>query len=154
MRSTKRCRLSNSTSYVFEVSLALNRNNQNTLYVLFRNLYFRTCYLLLINVTPVFVLEGKAPELKYDTIAERNAIQFKGARPKGPREVKTGKDRSRFHFVLKQCEEMLKLMGLTCIRGEGEAEALCAYLNADGVSGKLVCWDKNRVSRKFHLLIC
>lgn len=86
-----------------------------------------------MNVQPVFVLEGRAPELKYDTIAERNAIQFKGARPKTAG-VKTGKDRSRFHFVLKQCEEMLNLMGLACVRGKGEAEALCAYLNEDGVS--------------------
>lgn len=85
-----------------------------------------------MNVRPVFVLEGRAPELKYDTIAERNAIQFKGSRPKTDA-VKTGKDRSRFHFVLKQCEEMLKLLGLACVRGEGEAESLCAYLNEDGV---------------------
>ncbi|CAH0549653.1 unnamed protein product [Brassicogethes aeneus] len=42
-----------------------------------RNLYFRTAYLLLMEVYPVFVLEGKAPELKYETIAARNAIQFK-----------------------------------------------------------------------------
>lgn len=86
-----------------------------------------------MNVHPVFVLEGKAPELKYDTIAARNALQFKGSRPKTTSDLKTGKDRSHFHFVLKQCEEMLNLMGLTCLRGSGEAESLCAYLNADGV---------------------
>lgn len=56
-----------------------------------------------MEVTPVFVLEGKAPELKYQTIADRNNIQFKGARPK-TNKTKTGKDRSRFHFVLKQVE--------------------------------------------------
>ncbi|KAL3272004.1 hypothetical protein HHI36_022472 [Cryptolaemus montrouzieri] len=61
-----------------------------------RNLYFRTSYLLLMEVYPIFVLEGKAPELKYDTIAARNAIQFKGAKPKTDG-VKTGKDRTRFH---------------------------------------------------------
>lgn len=82
-------------------------------------------------------MEGKAPELKYDKIAERNALQFKGVRPKTVG-VKTGKDRSRFHFILKQCEEMLSLMGLVCIRGEGEAESLCAYLNEDGVSSTIL----------------
>lgn len=66
-----------------------------------RNLYFRTCYLLLMEVVPVFVLEGKAPTLKYQTIADRNAVQFKGAKPKSDK-IKTGKDRTRFHFVLKQ----------------------------------------------------
>lgn len=34
--------------------------------------------MLLMEIQPVFVLEGKAPELKYETIAARNAIQFKG----------------------------------------------------------------------------
>ncbi|KAK9892522.1 hypothetical protein WA026_020507 [Henosepilachna vigintioctopunctata] len=96
-----------------------------------RNLYFRTCYLLLMDVYPIFVLEGKAPQLKYDTITARNAIQFKGAKPKTD-SVKTGKDRTRFNFVLKQCQEMLNYMGLACLTGLGEAESLCAYLNQEG----------------------
>lgn len=54
-----------------------------------------------MEVIPVFVLEGKAPELKYDTIAARNEIQFKGAKPKTDK-TKTGKDRTRFHFILKR----------------------------------------------------
>lgn len=54
-----------------------------------------------MDVTPVFVLEGTAPTLKHQTIADRNAIQFKGAKPKSDK-VKTGKGRTRFNFVLKQ----------------------------------------------------
>lgn len=88
-----------------------------------------------MEVNPVFVLEGKAPELKFDTIAARNAIQFKGAKPKSDK-VKTGKDRTRFHFVLRQCQEMLGYMGLACLKGNGEAESLCAYLSEDGVRFK------------------
>lgn len=101
--------------------------------LIYRNLYFRTCCLLLIGTKPVFVLEGKAPKLKYDTIAARNAIQFKGAKPRNT-ETQGGKDRSRFNFTLKKCEEMLKYMGLACVQGNGEAEAMCAYLNEDNVS--------------------
>lgn len=85
-----------------------------------------------MEVYPIFVLEGKAPELKYDTISARNAIQFKGAKPKTDG-VKTGKGRTRFHFVLKQCAEMLGYMGLVCLTGKGEAESFCAYLNGEGV---------------------
>ncbi|GLV36920.1 XPG-like endonuclease [Carabus blaptoides fortunei] len=107
-----------------------------------RNLYFRTCYLLLMEVVPVFVLEGKAPTLKYQTIADRNAIQFKGAKPKSDK-VTTGKDRTRFHFVLKQCEEMLRYMGLACITGMGEAESMCAYLNADGLVSGCISQDSD-----------
>ncbi|KAF2896567.1 hypothetical protein ILUMI_09617 [Ignelater luminosus] len=107
-----------------------------------RNLYFRTCYLLLMKVNPVFVLEGKAPELKYDTIAARNEIQFKGAKPKKDT-IRTGKDRSRFNFVLQRCEEMLSIMGLACITGKGEAEALCAYLNEDKLVDGCISQDSD-----------
>ncbi|KAJ8916059.1 hypothetical protein NQ315_010927 [Exocentrus adspersus] len=107
-----------------------------------RNLYFRTCYLLLMEVNPVFVLEGKAPEMKYQTIAARNEIQFKGAKPKTDK-VKTGKDRTRFHFVLRQCEEMLGYMGIACIKGEGEAESLCAYLNDEGLVDGCISQDSD-----------
>ncbi|ENN77668.1 hypothetical protein HUJ04_000838 [Dendroctonus ponderosae] len=107
-----------------------------------RNLYFRTCYLLLMDVNPVFVLEGKAPQLKYDTISARNAIQFKGAKPKKDG-LKTGKDRSRFHFVLRQCEEMLGYLGIACIKGNGEAESLCAYLNDDGLVDGCISQDSD-----------
>lgn len=86
-----------------------------------------------MDVTPVFVLEGKAPDLKHKTIAARNAIQFKGVQPR-KEGVKTGKDRTRFNHTLRQCEEMLGLLGLACVKGCGEAEALCAYLNEEGVS--------------------
>lgn len=47
-----------------------------------RNLFFRTCYLLLSGVTPVFVLEGTAPPLKYGVICKRNELQFRGAKPR------------------------------------------------------------------------
>lgn len=105
-----------------------------------RNLFFRTCYLLLSGVTPVFVLEGEAPALKYDVISRRNEIQFRGARPRKEAASQTqdapnkkraaNKGRSRFNYVLKQCENLLRSMGLQCVTGPGEAEAFCAHLNA------------------------
>ncbi|XP_030768184.1 flap endonuclease GEN [Sitophilus oryzae] len=107
-----------------------------------RNLYFRACYLLLIDVNPVFVLEGKAPELKYGTISARNNIQFKGAKPK-TNGVKTGKGRTRFNFVLQQCEEMLRCMGVKCVKGKGEAESLCAVLNEDGLVDGCISQDSD-----------
>nr|XP_008196114.1 PREDICTED: flap endonuclease GEN isoform X2 [Tribolium castaneum] len=104
------------------------------------NLYFRTCYLLLMDVNVVFVLEGRAPELKYKTIAARNALQFKGAKPKNGAKTK---DRSRFNHTLKRCEEMLSLLGLACVTGEGEAEALCAQLNETGLVDGIISQDSD-----------
>lgn len=81
-------------------------------------------------------------------ISKRNEIQFRGARPRKEKEPATGgsgsgseepkkgtanKGRSRFNYVLKQCEDLLRTMGLQCVKGPGEAEAFCSHLNAAGV---------------------
>lgn len=106
---------------------------------------------MLSGVTPVFVLEGDAPTLKYDVIGKRNDIQFKGAKPKQQtqqcdkenviKEKASNKGRTRFNFVLKQCELLLNNMGIQCIQATGEAEAYCAYMNKDKVKKKkkLLC---------------
>lgn len=94
-----------------------------------RNLFFRTAFLLMNDVYPVFVLEGTAPSLKHKTIAKRNEIR------NGPTQKKSNRKggRGNFNKILKECESMLKYMGISCIRGQGEAEAMCALLNAEGV---------------------
>lgn len=124
-----------------------------------RNLFFRTYYLLQIGIIPVFVLEGSAPPLKYGVIIKRNQTQFRGVPPrktancdkaggtqkpngtesKAPLEQK----RNRFHHVLKQCEELLSSMGLVCVQAPGEAEALCAYLNHDGMVYGVISQDSD-----------
>ncbi|XP_055547531.1 flap endonuclease GEN isoform X2 [Wyeomyia smithii] len=118
-----------------------------------RNLFFRTCYLLQTGIIPVFVLEGTAPPLKYGVIIKRNQLQFRGARPKKAIDRdKDGKNikssgveqkRNRFHHVLKQCEELLSSLGLTCVQAPGEAEALCAYLNRDNIVYGVVSQDSD-----------
>ncbi|XP_312255.6 flap endonuclease GEN [Anopheles gambiae] len=124
-----------------------------------RNLFFRTCYLLQTGITPVFVLEGTAPPLKYGVIVKRNQMQFRGARPKKiancdkatvsstqttEKPAKpTEQKRNRFHHVLKQCEELLSAMGLVCVQAPGEAEALCAYLNRDNLIYGVISQDSD-----------
>ncbi|CAB0032840.1 unnamed protein product [Trichogramma brassicae] len=104
-----------------------------------RNLFFRTSYFLLHDIFPVFVLEGTAPTLKHKTIAKRNEER------NGGEEKKKGQKggRTRFNHVLKECEEMLKYMGLVCVKGFGEAEAMCAYLNADGLVDACISQDSD-----------
>lgn len=85
------------------------------------------------GINPVFVLEGKAPELKHDVIRERNKAR-KDTNHRSQRKPGKGGRGNLFKATAKQCEIMLKLMGLTCVQAEGEAEAMCAYLDADGVN--------------------
>lgn len=103
--------------------------------ILSRHLFFRTSYLLLANVTPIFIAEGETPELKFQVIAKRNEIQFMGARPRtGPvQDKKDPKGRTRFNHILKQCEELISCLGVQTLQPPGEAEAYGAFLNSLGV---------------------
>ncbi|XP_061392521.1 flap endonuclease GEN [Musca vetustissima] len=135
-----------------------------------KNLFFRTCYLIWEEVTPVFVLEGTAPKLKSQVMEKRNEIQFRGVRPKdkpptqsqqptNSQSSKGGeKGRSRFNMVLKQCENLLTAMGIQCVQGPGEAEAYCAFLNQKGLVDGVISQDSDcfaygavRVYRNFSV---
>ncbi|XP_017042509.1 flap endonuclease GEN [Drosophila ficusphila] len=129
-----------------------------------KNLFFRTCYLIWEQVTPVFVLEGVAPKLKSQVIAKRNELQFRGVKPKNSPECtqtqapKGDKGRTRFNHVLKQCENLLLSMGIQCVQGPGEAEAYCAFLNKHGLVDGVISQDSDcfaygalRVYRNFSV---
>ncbi|XP_042882677.1 uncharacterized protein LOC122259799 [Penaeus japonicus] len=95
-----------------------------------RNLFFRTMALLNNGVLPVFVLEGDAPSMKWNTINSRNQRNFHLSSNSSGKNLslKTGK-RSRFKSVLKECRELLDMLGVPWVQAKGEAEATCAALN-------------------------
>lgn len=103
-----------------------------------RNIFFRTSYLLLLGVKPVFVLEGKAPDLKTTTI--RNRLN------KG-KDCTEGRDktvtRSRLSALQKQCVDLLGALGVKCVKGPGEAEAFCAHLNRLGIADGIITQDSD-----------
>lgn len=107
-------------------------------------------------------------------IAKRNQIQFRGAKPRNNaastqdaesqpatqvyNTQKANKGRTRFNYVLKQCEDLIRSMGLQCVQGPGEAEAFCAHLNAYGLVDGVISQDSDcfaygarRVFRNFSL---
>ncbi|XP_047483664.1 uncharacterized protein LOC125035366 [Penaeus chinensis] len=109
-----------------------------------RNLFFRTMALLNNGVLPVFVLEGDAPIMKWNTINSRNQRNFhSSANPTGKNlSVKTGK-RSRFKSVLKECRELLDLLGVPWVQASGEAEATCAALNYHNMVEGVISQDSD-----------
>ncbi|XP_036118695.1 flap endonuclease GEN homolog 1 isoform X1 [Molossus molossus] len=93
-----------------------------------RNLFFRISHLTLMDVKLVFVMEGEPPALKADVISKRNQIRYG---PSGKTwSQKTG--RSHFKSVLRECLELLECLGIPWVQAAGEAEAMCAYLDASG----------------------
>lgn len=93
-----------------------------------RNLFFRISHLTQMNVKLVFVMEGEPPKLKADVMSKRTETRYG---PSGKaRSQKTG--RSHFKSVLRECLEMLECLGMPWVQAAGEAEAMCAYLNASG----------------------
>ncbi|TGZ46517.1 flap endonuclease GEN [Temnothorax longispinosus] len=115
-------------------------DNAAQLRIYLKNLYFRTVFLLMHEIFPIFVLEGKAPIIKHKTIARRNNVRNgNGFQEKTVKKV----GRTQFNRVLKECKELLRCMGIACVQSEGEAEAMCAYLNEDGLVDGCISQDSD-----------
>ncbi|XP_074751697.1 flap endonuclease GEN homolog 1 [Athene noctua] len=93
-----------------------------------RNLFFRFSFLTSMGIKLVFVMEGEAPKLKADTMNKRNEMRYGPSKKVGA--ARTG--RSLFKTILKECLELLECLGVPWVQAAGEAEAMCAYLNAKG----------------------
>ncbi|NXT85514.1 GEN endonuclease, partial [Zapornia atra] len=93
-----------------------------------RNLFFRFSFLTSMGIKLVFVMEGEAPRLKADTMSKRNEMRYGPSKKVGA--PRTG--RSLFNTNLKECLDLLECLGVPWVQAAGEAEAMCAYLNATG----------------------
>ncbi|NXP25345.1 GEN endonuclease, partial [Scytalopus superciliaris] len=93
-----------------------------------RNLFFRFSFFTSMGIKLVFVMEGEAPQLKADTMSKRNEMRYGPSKKVGA--ARTG--RSLFKAMLKECLELLECLGVPWVQAAGEAEAMCAYLNAKG----------------------
>ncbi|XP_055936286.1 flap endonuclease GEN homolog 1-like [Argiope bruennichi] len=99
-----------------------------------RNLFCRVSALLLNGAHPVFVLEGKIPDLKQDTYKKRN---YQG------NNSSDNVSRPYFDKVLNQCHDLLKSLGVPCIKSSGEAEAFCAFLCTKGIVDGVITNDND-----------
>lgn len=101
--------------------------------------YFRSFVKRIIEsgVIPVFVIEGKAPDMKGATIAKRvetkNDLESKADALKGNMDLGEFKKKLGYAYNpgAKHCEivlEVLKEKGVTTVRARHEAEGVCAYL--------------------------
>ena len=101
-----------------------------------RNVFFRTAALVMAGVKPIFILDGAAPELKRATMEARKATQGGGG------EVKS-MARTRLKALMNECRFLLSAMGVKCIQADGEGEALCGRMNADGLVDAVMSDDSD-----------
>lgn len=87
------------------------KNKQGKLINHIQGIFFRTLKMILSGMHPVYIFDGKPPEMKGETITERKAARDAGTGVRVPKEV--------FIEVMK----LLDLMGILCIQAPGEAEA-------------------------------
>ncbi|KAG7250416.1 hypothetical protein CRUP_024163, partial [Coryphaenoides rupestris] len=77
-----------------------------------------------MGIKLVFVMEGEAPKLKAETMSKRTESRF-GVFKKAPKTTKTTKTT--------KSTEMLDCLGVPWVTAAGEAEAMCAYLDSQGL---------------------
>ncbi|KAF5907906.1 flap endonuclease GEN 1, partial [Clarias magur] len=125
-----------------------------------RNLFFRASSLLRMGVKLVFVMEGEAPKIKAETMSKRTETGFNGRRAKSVPKPATAKNtsRGRFKAILRECAEMLDYMGVPWVSAAGEAEAMCAFLDAQGLvdgcitsDGDAFLYGARTVYRNFNM---
>ncbi|XP_022621377.1 flap endonuclease GEN homolog 1 [Seriola dumerili] len=122
-----------------------------------RNLFFRVSSLTLMGVKLVFVMEGEAPKLKAETMSKRTETRFGGFK-KASTSKSTNTSRGRFKAVLRECAEMLDYLGVPWVTAAGEAEAMCAYLDSQGMvdgcitnDGDAFLYGARTVYRNFNM---
>merc|ERR1719376_779323 len=69
-----------------------------------RNLFFRTSALLALDIKPLFVLDGSAPELKRNTLAIRSQSQ---SQSQGGGGAVPNLSRSRLKGLMNECARLL-----------------------------------------------
>ncbi|KAL3841381.1 hypothetical protein ACJMK2_019535 [Sinanodonta woodiana] len=95
-----------------------------------RNLFFRILYLKQIGIHLIFVVDGDAPELKWDVMQKRLQARHPG---KFPTKAAGKQGRKKFRTYLKECCQLLDLLGIPYVQSHGEAESMCAHLDAIGL---------------------
>ncbi|XP_049445926.1 flap endonuclease GEN homolog 1 [Epinephelus fuscoguttatus] len=123
-----------------------------------RNLFFRVSSLTLMGVKLVFVMEGEAPKLKAETMSRRAETRYGGFKKASAPKAATKTSRGRFNAVLRECAEMLDYLGVPWVTAAGEAEAMCAYLDSQGLvdgcitnDGDAFLYGARTVYRNFNM---
>lgn len=122
----------------------LNANSVNIIPA--QNIFFHAATLLLNNITPIYVFDGKPHKLKSDTILARKAAKQKAA-SNGAKTTSVTRD------IVSSCKETLSLLGVKYIIADGEAETVCAILVQNGKCHAVASDDSDCIAYKNSILL-
>jgi flap endonuclease-1 len=105
-------------------------------------MFYRATRMLEEGIKPIFVFEGKPPELKKEELAKRSAKR-EGANVELQRAIDSGDKEAIEKFSKRtikvtpqhneDCKQLLKLMGIPVFDAPSEAEAQCAQLCRENI---------------------
>lgn len=113
-------------------------------------LFFRTATMVEKGIRPVYVFDGKPPELKTKTIEQRREARSRAqeawgeARAAGDEAEAYKQARSATRVdrdIIGGAQELLGLMGIPCLNAPSEGEAQAAYMAQRGDVGYAVSQD-------------
>ncbi|QKF93747.1 FLAP endonuclease-1 [Fadolivirus algeromassiliense] len=112
--------------------------------------FFKTSSMLKYGIMPLWVFDGKPPEIKNDTISERKKIKQNALNKLMDISLQESEkircEKKTFSVTSKQIDEikyLLSLIGLPYSQSPGEAEAQCAAFDISNISNGIVTedWD-------------
>lgn len=112
--------------------------------------FFKTSSMLRYGIMPLWVFDGKPPEIKYDTLHERRRVKqnafTKLQNTSLLEDDKVRCEKKTLSISSKQIDEikyLLSLIGLPYSQSPGEAEAQCAAFDISNISNGVVTedWD-------------
>lgn len=122
-----------------------NQQGEITSHIL--GLFNRTVNLLKKNIIPIYVFDGKPPEFKTKVLEQRRNIKKKAYEKL--EEASTEEEKIKYlkktvsisKKQLKECKELLDLMGIPYIEAPEEADSQCAYLVKTGLADSVITED-------------
>ena len=123
----------------------VNKNGDITSHIL--GLFNKTILLLKMNISPIFVFDGKPPEFKLKTIQNRRDIKQKAFEKL--EEDLSQEDKIKYfkrtvsisRKQIEECKELLDLMGIPYVNALEEADSQCAQLVKDGLAEGVLTED-------------
>jgi flap endonuclease-1 len=126
------------------------RNSKGEITSTYNGIFYKNVYMLENDITPVWIFDGKPPELKTKTREERKKVKEKALEDyiKAKEEGNIAdmqKYAKRINYlepkIVENSKKLLDLMGIPYINAPSEGEAQCSYLVKKGDAYAVVSQD-------------